>query len=69
MSRSDESRQIHFESPEYLFNRLDAIADFFETNRDDLLVEVIRDYIAETADDEMFQNRVGEAYYDDKIDF
>jgi len=69
MSASDDPRRVHFQSPEYLVDRLDAIADLFGTDRTDLLVEAIQEYIAETADDETFQNRVAEAYYDGELDF
>jgi len=69
MSASDDPRRVHFQSPEYLVDRLDAIAELFETDRTDLLVEAIEAYISETADDETFQNRVAEAYYNGELDF
>ena len=45
MSASDDPRRVHFQSPEYLVDRLDAIADLFDPDRTDLLVEAIREYI------------------------
>jgi len=45
MSASDDPRQVHFQSPEYLVDRLDAIADLFDKDRTDLLVDAIREYI------------------------
>ena len=69
MSSSDEPRRVHFQSPEYLVDRLDAIADLFDTDRTDLLVEAIREYIEETADSETFQELVATKYYDDKLEF
>lgn len=49
MSTSDDDpRRVHFESPEYLVERLDAVAELFEKDRMDLLVEVIREYLEET---------------------
>lgn len=69
MSTSDEPRRVHFQSPEYLVERLDAIADLFGRDRTDLLVEAIRGYIEETTEDETFQQLVAAKYYDDQLDF
>ena len=69
MSASDDPRRVHFQSPEYLVNRLDAIADLFDKDRTDLLVEAIREYIEDRADSESFQELVAAKYYDDQLDF
>ncbi len=69
MSSSDEPRRVHFQSPEYLVERLDAIADLFGTDRTDLLVEAIREYLEETADSETFQELVATKYYDGQLEF
>ena len=66
---SESLRRIHFQSPEYLVERLDAIAELFDTDRTDLLVEAIREYIEETAGSETFQQLVATKYYDDKLKF
>ena len=69
MSGSDEPRRVHFQSPEYLVERLDAIADLFDKDRTDVLVEAIREYIEDTADSETFQELVAAKYYDNQLDF
>ena len=69
MSASDDPRRVHFQSPEYLVDRLDAIADLYDTDRTDLLVEAIRDYIEKTADSDTFQELVATKYYDGQLDF
>lgn len=69
MSASDEPRRVHFQSPEYLVERLDAVAELFDTDRTDLLVEAIRDYLEDTADSETFQELVATKYYDDQLEF
>lgn len=69
MGASDEPRRVHFQSPEYLVERLDAIADLFDTDRTDLLLEAIREYIEETADSETFQELVATKYYDNQLEF
>ncbi|WP_049986805.1 hypothetical protein [Halobellus rufus] len=69
MSASDDLRRVHFRSPEYLVDRLDAITEFFDKDRTDLLVEAISEYIEETADSETFQKLVATKYYDDQLEF
>lgn len=69
MSASDEPRRVHFQSPEYLVERLDAIADVFDKDRTDLLIEAIRGYIEDTADSETFQELVAAQYYDNQLEF
>jgi predicted DNA-binding protein len=69
MGRNDDPRRVHFQSPEYLVERLDAIAELFDTDRTDLLVEAIREYIEDTADSETFQELVATKYYDDQLEF
>ena len=69
MGASDEPRRVHFQSPEYLVDRLDAIADLFDKDRTDLLVEAIREYIENTADSETYQELVATKYYDDQLEF
>ena len=69
MSPGDDPRRVHFQSPEYLVDRLDAIAELFDKDRTDLLVEAIREYIEETADSETFQELVATKYYDDQLEF
>lgn len=69
MSASEDPRRVHFQSPEYLVERLDAVADLYDTDRTDLLVEAIREYLAETAESETFQQLVATKYYNDQVDF
>ncbi|MWV38656.1 hypothetical protein [Natrialba sp. INN-245] len=69
MSASDDPRRVHFQSPQYLVERLDAVADLFDKDRTDLLVEAIREYLEETAESETFQELVATKYYDDQLEF
>lgn len=69
MGASDEPRRVHFQSPEYLIERLDAMADVFETDRTDLLVEAIREYIDDTAESDGFQELIARKYYNDELEF
>ncbi len=69
MSASDEPRRVHFQSPTYLVERLDAIAALYDTDRTDLLVDAIREYIEETADSQTFQELVAIKYYNGQLEF
>lgn len=69
MGARDSSRRVHFQSPEELVERFDAVADVFGSDRTDLLIEAMREYVRETADDEEFQRLVAERYYDDRLAF
>jgi len=66
---ADESRRVHFQSPEYLVERLDAIADLMGTDRTDLLVEAMQEYIDEQAESDSFQQHVTTAFYEGELDF
>ncbi|MCX2819078.1 hypothetical protein EGH25_06900 [Haladaptatus sp. F3-133] len=48
---------------------MDSVADIFDKDRTDLLVEAIREYLEETAESESFQELVADRYYDDRIGF
>ncbi|MDY6819331.1 MAG: hypothetical protein SVG88_11775 [Halobacteriales archaeon] len=69
MSSSDDPRRVHFKSPAELVERLDTLADLFDTNRTDLLIEAIREYVQEITEEEEFQRLVAERYYDDQLAF
>jgi len=69
MSASDDPRRVHFQSPEYLVERLDAIADLLDTDRTDLLVTAMREYIEEAAESESVRELVATKYYDDQLEF
>nr|WP_223302055.1 hypothetical protein [Haladaptatus sp. R4] len=45
------------------------MADLFDKDRTDLLVDAIREYIEDTAESETFQELVATKYYDDQLEF
>lgn len=69
MGASDEPQRVHFQSPEYLVDRLDAMAELLGTDRTALLVEAIREYVDERSESEAFKQMVATKYYDDRLDF
>lgn len=69
MGTRSNARRVHFQSPESLVERLDAVAEVFETDRTDLLIDAMRAYVSEKADDEEFQQLVASKFYDDQLTF
>ena len=69
MSSTDDSRRVHFNSPAELVDRLDSLAEIFDKDRTNVLIEAIREYVQETAEKEEFQRVVAERYYDDRLEF
>ncbi|MFB6134434.1 MAG: hypothetical protein ABEJ55_05550 [Halanaeroarchaeum sp.] len=69
MSSTDDPRRVHFKSPAELVERLDTLAELFDRDRTDLLIEAIREYVQETAEEEEFQRLVAGRYYEDQLAF
>ena len=69
MGSTDDTRRVHFNSPAELVERLDSLAEIFDKDRTDVLIEAIREYVQETAETEDFQRLVAERYYDDRLEF
>lgn len=69
MGADDGSRWVHFQSPESLVDRIDAIAELFGTDRTDLIVKAIREYVDQTAENERFQQQVVTKYYSGDLEF
>lgn len=69
MSSDDDTRRVHFNSPERLVERADAMASLLHKDRTDLLNEALREYIEETAEQNSFQQLVANEYYEDRLNF
>jgi len=69
MAADTEHKRVHFLSPEELIEQADALADIEGTDRTDIIIDALREYIAEATEDERFRQRVAEAYYDDRIEY
>ncbi|CCQ33711.1 hypothetical protein HLRTI_001204 [Halorhabdus tiamatea SARL4B] len=68
MAADSDHKRVHFLSPEDLVERADALAEIMDTDRTDVINEALQEFLDERTDDEDFQQRVAEAYYDDRID-
>lgn len=69
MASDDDTRRVHFNSPERLVERADAMASLLHKDRTDLLNEALREYIEETAEQNSFQQLVANEYYEDRLNF
>lgn len=69
MSTDDETRRVHFHSPEHLIERVDAIATLVHKDRTAVLNEALREYVMDTANRDDFQQLVANEYYENRIDF
>jgi len=69
MSTDDTTQRVHFNSPEHLIERVDAIAGLLSKDRTELLNEALREYVHETANSDSFQQLVANEFYEDRVDF
>lgn len=66
---AEEKTRVDFNAPVSLVERADRVADVLDISRTRLLIEALEDELEEIADDEEFRRRLGDAYYDDRVDF
>lgn len=63
------TKRVNFRLPEELLTQADVAAEVTHKNRTELLVEALRQYLAEKESDEQFREAVVELYLDDEIGF
>jgi len=66
---AEEKTRVDFNAPASLVERADRVVDVLDISRTRLLIEALEDELEEIADDEEFRRRLGDAYYDDRVDF
>lgn len=69
MVADSEHTRVHFRSPADLVDQADALAEIEGIDRTDVIIEALREYIADATDDERFRQDLAEAYYDDRIEY
>jgi metal-responsive CopG/Arc/MetJ family transcriptional regulator len=67
MPRMNSSTRVHFRAPERLIKQADALAVAEEKTRTDVLVDALREYLAESSDEERVQQAIADAYYEDCV--
>ncbi|SIR76206.1 hypothetical protein SAMN05421858_3689 [Haladaptatus litoreus] len=63
------SKRVHFRAPERLIEQADVLAVAEDKNRTDVLVDALRDYLADASDEERVQQAIANAYYEDRLTF
>jgi metal-responsive CopG/Arc/MetJ family transcriptional regulator len=63
------STRVHFRAPERLIEQADALAIAEGKNRTDVLVEALREYLANASDEDRVQQAIANAYYEDQLEF
>ena len=63
------STRVHFRAPERLIEQADALAVAEGKNRTDVLVDALREYLADASDEERVQQAIANAYYEDRLDY
>jgi predicted transcriptional regulator len=67
-SGSGERKRVQFRAPQGLVDRADALATVLGTDRTDILVSALRDYLQEAAHDDGLKQEIAGAYYEGEID-
>ncbi len=63
------TKRVNFRLPEELVAKADVAAEVTHKNRTEILIEALRQYLAEKGSDENFREAVVELYLDDQIEF
>ncbi|WP_224333864.1 hypothetical protein [Haloprofundus halobius] len=69
MSSESEKKRVQFRAPRGLVDRADTLAAVFETDRTDILIAALREYLRDAAHSDDVKQEVAEAYYDGDITF
>lgn len=68
-SGSDEKRRVQFRAPQGLVERTDVLATVLETDRTDVIISALREYLRDAAHNDELKQEIAEAYYDDDVSF
>lgn len=63
------TKRVNFRLPEELVAKADVAAEVTHKNRTEILIEALRQYLAEKGSDENFREAVVELYLDDQVEF
>ena len=66
---SESKQRVQFRAPGGLIERADTLATVFETDRTDILISALRDYLRDAAHDDKIKQEIAGTYYDDEITF
>jgi hypothetical protein len=66
---AEEKTRVDFNAPASLVERADSVVEVLDISRTRLLITALEDELEELANDEEFRRRLGDAYYNDRIEY
>lgn len=69
MSSESEKKRVQFRAPETLVDRADTLAAVRETDRTEVLITALRDYLHEATHSDQISQEIADAFYSDEITF
>lgn len=66
---SADKKRVQFRAPSRLIDRADSLAAVFGSDRTDILIDALREYLRDAAHDDEIKQEIAGAYYDDEITF
>ena len=64
-----DKKRVQFRAPARLVDRADSLAAVFGSDRTDILLTALREYLRDAAHDDEIKQEIAGAYYDDEISF
>jgi len=64
-----EKKRVQFRAPRELVDRADSLAGVLGSDRTDVLIDALREYLRDVAHDDDVKQEIADAYYDDDISF
>jgi predicted transcriptional regulator len=69
MSSGSEKKRVQFRAPSGLVDRADALATVLETDRTDILISALREYLRDAAHSDDVKQEIADAFYADELSF
>ncbi|WP_276300074.1 hypothetical protein [Halorussus lipolyticus] len=61
---STDKKRVQFRAPSRLIERADSLASVFGSDRTDILIDALREYLRDAAHDDEIKQEIAGAYYD-----
>ncbi|MFC5279743.1 hypothetical protein ACFPM1_13390 [Halorubrum rubrum] len=66
---AEEKTRVDFNAPKSLIERADSVVEILDVSRTRLLIDALEEELEALANDEKFRRRLGDAYYDGRVDY
>jgi len=64
-----EKKRAQFRAPRRLVDRADSLAEVLDTDRTDILLQTLREYLRDAAHDDELKQEIADSYYGDTISY